>query len=273
MAADTGTEDHWLGLWTTDWSRGTNLMCSGDFFLLLNINMYQSLAISFFFLFYYLYIYIFIYNANYVNKRNIFKKIDLHAKLHVMQGHQAPWFLSHRQSPWCAALSWRNSYGKQANTLPALTKKTKKKKQVFGFTFFPANRTIAEKRRGTKLRVSRYFYITHDGSNYGQRRTKWLTFTNSNKKHSTRTKNLSYNQYTYIVTSHAACSSLFNSVGREEWINPDSWQIDLYKGTGGPWRLYTYCSCCSWWNSTLWMTCFSNYRKQEIEVLCSCYMY
>lgn len=30
-----------------------------------------------------------------------------------MQGHQAPGFLSHRQSPWCAALSWRNSYGRQ----------------------------------------------------------------------------------------------------------------------------------------------------------------
>lgn len=34
-----------------------------------------------------------------------------------MQGHQAPRFFSHRQSPWCAALSWRNSDGRQVPNL------------------------------------------------------------------------------------------------------------------------------------------------------------
>lgn len=37
--------------------------------------------------------------------------MGLYAKLHVIQGHQTLRFFSHRQSPWRAALSWRNSHG------------------------------------------------------------------------------------------------------------------------------------------------------------------
>lgn len=191
-----------------------------------------------------------------------------------MQGHQAPWFLSHRQSPWCAALSWRNSYGKQAILSPALTKSLKMdmlsraKQKIyiymsrFGFTCFPSNSTTAEKKERWKKLECLTTFISHM---MGVITDKCLILTKGNRKHSTRTKNLSYNQCTYIVISHAACSSLFNSVGRYEWINPVFWQIGLYKkGTGVIEVLYTYCSCCNWWNSTFWVTCFSNSGKQEI---------
>lgn len=95
---------------------------------------------------------------------------------------------------------------------------------VFGFQVqFQSNSTTAEKNeeeeRWKKVKCLATFRSHMMGVMTDRAERKWLPFLQKVTKHSTRTKtqtNLSQNEYTYILTSHAACSSLFNSVGREE---------------------------------------------------------